>query len=369
MVILVNATAARSSGALSILNQFIDHIPCGAHADDYVLFVDPDFTQIEKKNVTYVKVDTKKWIRRIIWDGHGLKQWCLKNKIFPQLIISFQNMGVNFSKNVPQLVYYHQLLSLSQYKWNVLKKQGLIFFLYKYFYLFFVSLYTHTNTYFIVQIPSTKRLLKRKVNIADHHIYVVPPEIDLRGNDVENSVHKVDDFFHFIYPATPYVYKNFMILLDTLMYIRCRFPELLKMIKIHLTIKESDDRPFYQKILEKQFTDNFIFEGVIPHSVLLSKYKAMKALVFPSCIESFGLPLLEAAASGIPIIVSDLPYAHDVVGEYGGTRFVKYDNAEQWGEEIIKVCNEKMGEYPFDGAHQYVNTWNTFFEIVESLKK
>ena len=36
-------------------------------------------------------------------------------------------------------------------------------------------------------------------------------------------------------------------------------------------------------------------------------------LIFPSIIESFGLPLIEAADSGMKVIASDLPYVHDVI--------------------------------------------------------
>ena len=36
-------------------------------------------------------------------------------------------------------------------------------------------------------------------------------------------------------------------------------------------------------------------------------------LVFPSVMESFGLPLIEAVDSGMKVIASNLPYVHDVV--------------------------------------------------------
>jgi glycosyltransferase involved in cell wall biosynthesis len=36
-------------------------------------------------------------------------------------------------------------------------------------------------------------------------------------------------------------------------------------------------------------------------------------LIFPSIMESFGLPLIEAADSGMKIVASDLPFVYDVV--------------------------------------------------------
>ncbi len=50
-------------------------------------------------------------------------------------------------------------------------------------------------------------------------------------------------------------------------------------------------------------------------------------LVFPSLVESFGLPLVEAMANGCPIIAADLPYAHDVLAD-AGIYFNPYESNE-----------------------------------------
>ena len=44
-MILVNATAARSSGALSILNQFVSHISF-TDGNQYYLFIDTNYKEI-----------------------------------------------------------------------------------------------------------------------------------------------------------------------------------------------------------------------------------------------------------------------------------------------------------------------------------
>ncbi|EXY76974.1 hypothetical protein M124_4128, partial [Bacteroides fragilis str. 3988T(B)14] len=52
-----------------------------------------------------------------------------KHKLIPDLFISFQNTGVKLDSNISQLIYYHQLLPLTDHKWNVLKKDGFTLFL------------------------------------------------------------------------------------------------------------------------------------------------------------------------------------------------------------------------------------------------
>ena len=49
--------------------------------------------------------------------------------------------------------------------------------------------------------------------------------------------------------------------------------------------------------------------GRLDHAGCLAAYRNTHALVFPSVLESYGLPLVEAMKMGLPVIVADLPYA------------------------------------------------------------
>ena len=45
----------------------------------------------------------------------------------------------------------------------------------------------------------------------------------------------------------------------------------------------------------------------------MNLYKNSRALIYPSTLESFGLPLLEAATCGLPVLASELDYVRDIV--------------------------------------------------------
>ena len=51
--------------------------------------------------------------------------------------------------------------------------------------------------------------------------------------------------------------------------------------------------------------DRIHFVGKIPPPRLFAAYRAADVFVFPSLVETFGLSLVEAMASGVPVVASD----------------------------------------------------------------
>jgi len=70
-------------------------------------------------------------------------------------------------------------------------------------------------------------------------------------------------------------------------------------------------------------------------------YALADALVLPSASEGFGLPMLEAALARLPIVCSDLPVLHEVVGA-GGT-FVPLDgDGHAFADAIERTLDASM---------------------------
>ncbi len=61
--------------------------------------------------------------------------------------------------------------------------------------------------------------------------------------------------------------------------------------------------------------------GLVPDAELAGHYRGAEALLFPSLIEGFGIPVAEALACGIPVAASDIP----AVRELAGDAFVPFD--------------------------------------------
>ena len=55
--------------------------------------------------------------------------------------------------------------------------------------------------------------------------------------------------------------------------------------------------------------------GSVPYAELPRAYRAASLFVFPSYTESFGHPLIEAMATGLPIVAADTPVNREMCGD------------------------------------------------------
>ncbi|MDA9364246.1 glycosyltransferase, partial [Flavobacteriaceae bacterium] len=55
------------------------------------------------------------------------------------------------------------------------------------------------------------------------------------------------------------------------------------------------------------------FHGTLSKDSVTELYNSCKFAIYPSLVESFGLPLIEAANHGCTVIASDLPYVHEII--------------------------------------------------------
>ncbi|MFW9829946.1 MAG: glycosyltransferase family 4 protein, partial [Candidatus Thorarchaeota archaeon] len=144
-------------------------------------------------------------------------------------------------------------------------------------------------------------------------------------------------------------YGNKILLYSGLMVHRKKVPILLKAMPdviqkhpdVHLILTgEGQFLSNYVSLSESLgIQKNVSFLGFVTDQELLKYYATSDIYVFPSALEGFGQVLLEAMASGTPVICADIPPMSEII-EQGGKTFNLNDSIDL-SEKIIYLLNNK----------------------------
>ncbi len=87
-----------------------------------------------------------------------------------------------------------------------------------------------------------------------------------------------------------------------------------------------------------QLHDSVSFLGYVPGEELPLWYNAATAFIYPSRYEGFGIPPLEAMASGTPVLTTNATSIPEVVGD--AAIQVDPDDLEQMAQELVRIAND-----------------------------
>lgn len=365
-IVVINATAARASGALTILKDFMSYIYSETE-NDFIFHLLTTTNNIFKseKNIFVHEIPIQSWKTRLLWDKYGFQNWCLANGIIPEVVISFQNTCPRLTgalQSTKLLVYYHQPLPLVKYHWKWQQKDERKLFLYAHFYGLFVNRW-NKNADYIVQLPYIKQLfLKKFKNIKSDRVHVIRPnlpKIDI--NSIERiSIDETKKVF--IYPAIPVRYKNHKVIINAIEMLRGEKSFAIDNLEIIFTVP--NDSIIANEVKNRKLDSIIKCIGSIPYEELLTYYKRCDGLLFPSEIETFGLPLIEAAMFGKPIIAADLPYAREVLENYVGVLWANPNDITVWKENLRKVMSSEINYISIKNNNS--NTWKDFISLIST---
>lgn len=164
----------------------------------------------------------------------------------------------------------------------------------------------------IVQTRSMQQLVTAR--LGDRCRITVLPFVGkttlITDGDVRNEA-QARKTYDFVYVASGEPHKNHRRLIEAwcLLAEENQFPSLL------LTLDRSKSAELCSWIDEKsrRFGLNIDCADRIEQGQFAALYRDAGALIYPSTLESFGLPLVEARSLGLPVLASELDYVRDVL--------------------------------------------------------
>ncbi|MBW2964677.1 glycosyltransferase family 4 protein [Candidatus Woesearchaeota archaeon] len=178
---------------------------------------------------------------------------------------------------------------------------------------------------------STRKDLMKILNIPSKKIHVVHNGIDL--SQFRPSKTKQD---YILYMGTLEPRKNIEGLLKAFAIIRHNgFDHKL----IIAGKKGWDYKGIFRLIRKLKLENHVVYKGYSRGRERQELYRKAKMLVWPSFYEGFGLPPLEAMASGTPVVTSDVSSIPEVVGD--AAILVNPDHPRDIARGIIEVLSSK----------------------------
>jgi hypothetical protein len=102
---------------------------------------------------------------------------------------------------------------------------------------------------------------------------------------------------------------------------------------------------------------------------MANHYGEADAVVFPSKLETWGLPITEAKAKRLPLLVADLPYARETVGNYDLVSFFPAESPDALADLIqsmlVKVW-QPTGNCYTDSVQPFAPDWASLWGILTS---
>lgn len=106
-----------------------------------------------------------------------------------------------------------------------------------------------------------------------------------------------------------------------------------------------------------------IFERAdLDDAALAALVAGSRGLLFPTLAEGYGLPALEAAARGIPVICADLPVFRELLGDI--PVYAESPDVYSWTQTIRRMTAEERADHNDTNAALSVPTWADHFNRV-----
>ncbi len=236
----------------------------------------------------------------------------LLNKIKPDVFLSTDGF-ISLKTNIKQISVIHDI-NFEHHPDN------LPFFHRKYYQLFFPKYAQKANS--IVTVSNfSKNDIQKKYNIEKNKIHVIyngvsnsfKPINEIEKINMKNKHSSGLDYFIFI--GSIHKRKNITSLLNAFNLYKSITKSTTKLLIVGK--KRWWSKEMKKAYKQNNYTNDILFTGYLNEQNLPMVLAAAKGLCFPSLFEGFGLPIVEAMKSGVPVITSNVSSMPEICGNAG----------------------------------------------------
>jgi glycosyltransferase involved in cell wall biosynthesis len=359
--IVLSGVNFNEGGPLSVFRDALQEL-ARHHAAEYeIVALVHRRSLFDIAGINYMEFPTIKssWLQRLRFEYWSCR--ALSRQLQPHLWLSMHDITPNVTARVRAVYchnpspFYHLRVREAALDWK--------FSLFTLFYRFLYRINIRKNQFVIVQQQWLRHEFQHLYGVQ--HIVVAHPSIPpIPASQKYVPQSSSEPVCRFFYPAYSRTFKNFEVILEATQLLEQKG---VQGFEIWLTVAGDENR--YAAGLLSQFGNlrSIRWMGIQPRERVMDLFASADCLLFPSRLETWGMPISEFQQTGKPMLVADLPYAHETVGTYRDVSF--FDPADP---TALAECIERFlqGTLRFDHAvaapiaAPFAPNWAELFHIL-----
>ena len=365
-VLVVSGVGMTEGGILSVLRNVLNSCENLLPVNWSIVALVHDAGLFDNSRIEFIEFpDIKRsWIRRVFFEL--VTSRFISERVKASVWFSLHDM-TTITLAPRQFVYAHNPSSFITPSFRDLYFDPKFFIhslVYKHVYGFNIR----RNTNVFVQQLWIKKEFEKRYDI--HNVKLSYPGERISSAINHDLILEKRRVVNWVYPTFPRHFKNIEVLCEAMDKLA---QDNVYDITISITIDGTENR--YAKSIFKKYsqTRGIKFVGLKSQNELDNLYKASDGLIFPSVLETWGLPLTEAKEYRLPILAADLPYARETVGGYVKARFFDPRDANKLSELLVGIslghieCRSSREACPLEKIEDALVGWNELVKFVCNL--
>jgi glycosyltransferase involved in cell wall biosynthesis len=359
--IVVSAVNLSEMGPLTILTEALTVLAERYAANYEIVALVHRQTLVQIPRVTCMEFPQIKgsWWKRLKFEYFDLRQ--ISRDMRAELWLSLHDMTPNVTA-ARRAVYCHNPSPFFPFRLRDARHDP-SFGASTLFYGFLYAINLRRNDFVVVQQNWMREEFKSRFGV-NNVIVAHPVAESATAAPMEGKTQMRDGKTHFFFPSYPRVFKNAELALEA-----AAILERAGIANFELWLTFNGTENSYAAGLVRRYTGlkSVRFLGLLPRSAVFDGYSRAECLVFPSCLETWGLPITEFKSFRKPILAADLPYAWETLGSYDQVAFFDPHDARELArlmQSVIEGRAEFASVSAAPVAPPFCPNWAGLFEIL-----